>query len=271
MALPVKKRQNEGVSSPAALPPENPGLFLAVRRGLPLGLSAMALVAALLEPMGRGWYLLLAVAFLAEVGPTFRRGRRYLAHRATITRWDGFWVRAFRPLFRTLGREEAWLLAFCDWNNLRVREAFETRPAQRALVLLPHCIQLARCKAEVVEDLSACYKCGLCPVEDVLEGTLTRQWQTRLSNRSHKAYREAREYRPDLIVAVSCTDRLLKGLTKLPEIPSFVIPLALPHGMCVDTTFPVPHLMAAMEALVERQSIEQQGEKIIPLRAPGVA
>jgi len=41
--------------------------------------------------------------------------------------------------------------------------------------------------------------------------------------------------------------------------------------MCVDTTFSVPHLMAAMEALVERHTPEQKGEKIIPLRAPGVA
>ena len=52
-------------------------------------------------------------------------------------------------------------------------------------------------------------------------------------------------------MAVSCTDRLLKGLTKLPEIPSYVIPLTLPHGMCVDTEFSMPHLLAAMEALVE--------------------
>jgi hypothetical protein len=88
-------------------------------------------------------------------------------------------------------------------------------------------------------------------VGDYMNAALLNRWEGRITNRSHKAYREAREYRPDLVVAVSCTDRLLKGLTKMPEIPCYVVPLALPHGMCVDTDFSVPHLFAAMESLVQ--------------------
>lgn len=240
----------------------SPTLFLAVRRGLPLGLASLAIAAAALIPATKGWPLLITVACLAELGPSFWGRARYLAHRPGIVRQDGLWVRAFRPLFRALGQEEAWLLSFCAWNNRRVEEAFLERQAKQALVLLPHCIQLARCKADVLSDLAQCYKCGLCPVEDVLEATLARNWAVRLSNRSHKAYREARELRPDLIVAVSCTDRLFKGLTKLPEIPSFVIPLSLPHGMCVDTRFNPAALLAAMEALVE----PRRDPKIRPLQ-----
>ena len=88
-----------------------------------------------------------------------------------------------------------------------------------------------------------------------------------ITNRSHKAYLEARAFQPDLIVAVSCSDRLLKGLTKLPEVPSYVIPLELPHGMCVDTTFSVPHLMTAMELLVEPKS----EDRVVPLQREGIA
>ena len=78
------------------------------------------------------------------------------------------WVWALRPLFRRLGLEEAWILSFCAWNNHRVRRRFKHRKARRALVLLPHCIQMARCKADVLTDLSNCYECGLCPVGDFL-------------------------------------------------------------------------------------------------------
>lgn len=243
--------------------------FLAVRRGLPIGLAALALGAAWLDGGNRGWFLLAAVGCLAEVWPTFRRGASYLRHRRAIVRWDGAWTFAFRPLARLLGREEAWILSFCAWNNRRVREVFETRPARNALILLPHCIQLARCKADIFEDLKQCYECGLCPVGDVLESSLRERWNVRISNRSHKAYREAREARPDLIVAVSCADRLLKGLTRLAEVPSYVLPLQLPHGMCVDTQFRVPHLVAAMETLVERRT---EGEaKVRPLHREGIA
>lgn len=244
--------------------PEKAGTFLLVRRGLPLTVCVATLLLALIEPSGRGWYLLASVGCLAEVWPTFKRGKEYLHGRHYLVRRDGLWVRAFRPIARWLDREEAWILSFCAWNNQRVRAAFESRRARKALVLLPHCIQLASCKADVVKGLEHCFSCGKCSVGDVLAGVLAGKWNCRVSNRSHKAYREAREYQPDLIVAVACTDRLLKGLLKLPEVPSYVIPLQLPHGMCVDTTFHVPHLEAVMANLVE--SKVEPDERIQPLR-----
>jgi uncharacterized protein len=233
------------------LPPERTGFFLLVRRGVPITLGMAGILLALLEPRGRGWYLLVAMACLAEVWPTFRSGADYLRTRRASIRWDGAWVRAVRPLARLLGWEEAWILSFCAWNNRKLREHFQIHRARKVLVLLPHCIQASNCKAGIVADLWNCYSCGRCPAGDVLAKVLSANWNCRINNRSHKVYREAREFKPDLIVAVSCADRLLKGLTKLPQVPSYVIPLQLPHGMCVDTTFNLPHLAAAMEALVE--------------------
>ena len=237
--------------TPATLPAERYGPFLWVRRGVPLLGMAGALAAALVQPRLFGWWSLAAIACLAVAWPTFKSGDSYLRNRGSIVRWDGMWVRLFRPLARRLGKEDEWILAFCGWNNHRVRQAFAGRKARRSLVLLPHCIQMAKCKAQIFEDIKNCYECGLCPVGDFMNAMLEGQWESRITNRSHKASREAREYRPDLIVAVSCTDRLLKGLTKIAEVPAYVIPLALPHGMCVDTGFSVPHLQAAMTELVE--------------------
>jgi len=254
--------------APGPLPPEQGALFLWVRRGVPLGLALLAFLAATLHGAGRGWWLLLGVGFLAAAWPSFLRGEAFLRNRVAVTRQDTLWVHALRPLARRLGQEDAWILSFCGHNNLRVREAFQGLRARRALILLPHCVQLAKCKAPILEDLQACYDCGLCPVGDYLNAVLEHRWEGRITNRSHKAYREAREFRPDLVVAVSCTDRLLKGLTKLPELPCYVIPLNLAHGMCVDTDFSVPHLLAAMEALVEPRRPEAE---VQPLRREGIA
>lgn len=246
------------------LPAENCRAFLLVRRGVPLAGAAVLLGLGVLAPDWLGWCLLGAVGLLAEVRPTFLRGKDYLKLRVPIVRWDGLWVKAFRPIARWFRAEEAWVLSFCAWNNRRVRQALAGRKARRALVLLPHCVQLARCKADVQRDVAECYQCGLCAVGDLLPAHLERGWATRISNRSHKAYREAREHQPDLVVAVSCHDRLLKGLTKLPQVPCYVIPLELPHGMCVDTSFRVPHLLAAMEALVERREPGPEA-RVVPL------
>lgn len=251
------------------LDPERAWPFLIVRRGIPLGLALLGMATALVHQGGRGWYLLFAMACLAEVAPSFKGGDAYLKSRRSIIRWDALWVAALRPAARMFGWEEAWIKSFCTWNNLKVLEVFQARPAQRAMILLPHCIQMARCTAPVLEGLSNCHQCGLCPLSDFLQASLLDHWNTRISNRSHKAYREAREFRPDLIVAVSCADRLLKGLVKLPEVPVYAIPLQLPHGMCVDTTFNVSRLQAAMEALVEPKRDEVG--KVRPLRRQGIA
>ena len=234
-----------------SLPPERYALFLAIRRGVPAAAAIVFTLLAFGDHAHRGWWVLLAVTALSLVWTTFQRGEAYLRARPSLVRWDGRWVRALRPLFRLMGQEDAWILSFCGFHNARVREALAHRKARRALILLPHCIQLARCKAPVLDDLSTCYECGLCPVEDFLHATLEHRWESRITNRSHKAYREARAYRPDLIVAVSCTDRLLKGVVKVAEVPAYVLPLSLPHGMCVDTQFSVPLLASAMEELVE--------------------
>lgn len=253
---------------PGALPAEQGALFLWIRRGVPLGLAALAFLGAALHGAGRGWWLLAGVGAVAAAWPSFLRGEAFFRNRAAVMRQDSLWTHALRPLARWLGHEDTWILSFCGHNNDRVREAFSGRRAKRALILLPHCIQLSRCKAGILEDLQACYDCGLCPVGDYMNAVLLNRWEGRITNRSHKAYREAREYRPDLVVAVSCTDRLLKGLTKMPEIPCYVIPLALPHGMCVDTDFSVPQLLAAMEALVEPR---RPGGEVQPLHREGIA
>lgn len=243
----------EGLRPPALapLPKERGALYLWVRRGLPLAAAVVAFLGAALHGSGAGWWLLAGVGALAVAWPSFLRGEAFLRRRTAIMRQDSLWANALRPLARWLGQEDAWILSYCGFNNQRVRAAFEGQRARRVLILLPHCIQLARCKADVLGDLEACYDCGLCPVGDYMNAALLNRWDGRIFNRSHKAYRDAREHRPDLIVAVSCTDRLLKGLTRLPEVPSYVIPLTLGHGMCVDTEFSLPHLFAAMEALAQ--------------------
>lgn len=225
--------------------------------------SLAGLVLAFLDAHGRGWYLLLSMAFATEVWSSFAPSRNALEKRRASLRWEGLWVKAFRPLARVLDKEEAWILSFCAWNNLRVQAAFKVNRARKALILLPHCIQAADCKAEIIKDLGNCFRCGRCPAGDVLTERLLNRWDCRISNRSHKAYREAREFKPDLILAVSCSDRLLKGLLKLPEIPCYVIPLQLPYGMCVDTTFSVVHLQRAMDFLVEPKAA---AENVAPLK-----
>ena len=199
--------------------------------------------------------MIVAVALLAEVGTTFYIGAPYMAKRSAITRWDGYWLMFLRPFFKFINLEDRWLRSFCAWNNHRVSKAFKTKRVGKAIVLLPHCAQLVSCKALVVEDISYCFGCGQCVIDAAARAALKYNWDVRVSPRSRAAYSEARKYSPDIIIAIACPDRLVKGLLKLPEAPSYAIPLGLPHGMCVNTTFDFQHLFQTMRALAENRPI----------------
>jgi len=212
---------------------------------------ALSLTLIWFYPASLGWALLAAVALAAEVWATFNTGGLYLVKRQTTVHWDGYWLQALRPLFKSINLEEPWLRSFCAWNNKHVSGALSTKKAGKVVVLLPHCIQLVECGAHVAENLQACFRCGKCVVDNAATAALKYNWDVRVSPRSRAAYIEARKSRPDLIIAIACPDRLVKGLIKLSEIPSYTIPLELPHGMCVNTTFDFQRLSHVMVAFAE--------------------
>ena len=239
-----------------------PTLFLFFRRGIPLICVTLSLTAILIHPPSAGWALIVAVALLAEVGTTFYAGAPYVAKRRAIARWDGYWLMFLRPFFRFINLEDRWLRSFCAWNNRRVSKTFKTKRVGKAIVLLPHCVQLVGCQALVVENISSCFGCGQCVVDAAAQAAMNYNWDMRVSPRSRTAYSEARKFRPDIIIAVACPDRLVKGLLKLPEVPSYAIPLDLPHGMCVNTAFDFQRLSQAMNELAETRATA----KIQPLK-----
>jgi len=243
-----------------------PTFYLILRRGIPLMGLALVSMAILFHPPSTGWALIVAIATLVDLQSTFNSGALYLAKRSAIVRWDGYWLNVLRPMFVFPELEERWLLSFCAWNNQRISHAFRTRKARGAVVLLPHCIQLASCKAQVVEDLFSCFGCSKCTINSVADAVQAYNWDVRVAPRSRAAYNEAIKSNPDLVIAVACPDRLVKGLIRLSETPSYAIPLGLPHGMCVDTTFDFQHLQVAMNTLVE----PSPSSIIQPLRVNGV-
>ena len=206
---------------------------------------------AILKPVGQSWYLIGAVILLVEVEPAFRHGKSYLKSRSAIVRKDIFWATILRPVARCLSIENAWVLSFCRWNNHRVQQAFQHQKATRALLLLPHCLQATHCTVNIVGNLSLCRECGLCVIGKILPLQVKHGLQNCVANRSYKAYKKAEEYRPDLIIAVSCLDRSFKGIGKLLWVPSYVIPLTFNHGMCVNTNIDISQLIAAIDTLVD--------------------
>ena len=226
-------------------------MFLLVRRGVPTVCILLLLMLIILEPSWQIWHFIGIIALLIEIKLTFMKGSTYLKNRSILLNWDKIWVSILRPIIRYTRVEEDWLLSFCNWNNYRIQQAFQFQRAKRVLLLLPHCIQMVQCSANILHDLNKCYNCGLCNISSLVPLQGKYNLKSCINNRSHKTYKYARQYKPDLIIAIGCLDRLFKGLVRLSEIPSYVIPLNLNHGMCVNTSFNIDHLVTAIDTLVE--------------------
>ena len=198
-----------------------------------------------------GFGLLLLLAALAYLGglllPFSRRQPRLL-----LRTWAFFVDRiVLRVLLRAAGligdKTDPLLRAFVQANNAAVRALYARRKPKDVLVLLPHCVVWNRCPKKVVKDLARCTECDLCQIEGILGLADRAKLPVRIAIRSADAYAEARGRGPDLTLAVACDDRLVKGITRVPEIPAFGLPLHLPVlDACYNNLVDVPGLQEAI-------------------------
>ena len=178
---------------------------------------------------------LAAAAYLAGLLLPFSRLRARLLLRAYAMVIDRF---ILRTLLRAVGlvgdKTDPLLRLFVQANNASVRALYRHHKPKKLVILLPHCVVWTRCPKKVVKDLASCTECDLCQMEEILGVADRASLPVAIAIRSDEAYAQARGMGPELTVAVACDDRLVKGITRVPELPAFALPLHLPEEACHD-------------------------------------
>jgi len=144
-------------------------------------------------------------------------------------------VAAARRVLRPFpGREHAFIEWLVRAQNRRVHRFLAGRPAATVLLILPRCVKMTGCCADVKADLARCRDCADCQLGGIAR--LCERYGVRalVAFRSHIAFAMARDERPDLILATACHDRLVKALRSVPEFPALLVPLAGMERMCVN-------------------------------------
>jgi len=137
---------------------------------------------------------------------------------------------------------------FVGLNGLRNRLSSRTYPAERVLLLLPHCLQNSDCDVRLKGDLFRCRGCGRCKMSKIKELAQQLGVRTFVATGGRDAARRARENDIGLIVAVACRRELAEGIRAV--FPRRVVGIynSWPHGECVDTDVDVE----ALETLLKR-------------------
>lgn len=131
-------------------------------------------------------------------------------------------------------------------------------PADRLLVVTPHCLQLASCPHKITRDpMANCKRCGGCDIGSLVTlaeelgvhffvvtgGTLARQ--------------TVKKFRPQAVLAIACERDLTSGIQDVYPLPAVGVMNIRPNGPCYNTRVD----MATVRQEIERMLIDVPNAK----------
>jgi uncharacterized protein len=159
-------------------------------------------------------------------------------------------VEMTRRLLRPFGSlEQKFIDSLAAAQNRRVHRHLAGSNPETVLLIMPRCVKLTGCRADVQHSLTQCLECNLCPLGDVARLCARFEIRPLVAFRSHIAFDMAREKKPDLIIATACHDRLVKALRSVPEYPALLAPLSGMQKQCVNAGVDLDWLEAQLSSL----------------------
>jgi hypothetical protein len=125
--------------------------------------------------------------------------------------------------------------SFIALNNQLVRARHLRVPADRTLILLPHCIQQFDCEIKITGDVNKCTRCGQCDISRL--GELAERYgiPMAVATGGTLARKLIVERRPRFILAVACERDLTTGIRDAYPLPVIGVLNRRPHGPCFNT------------------------------------
>lgn len=123
-------------------------------------------------------------------------------------------------------------------------------PAERILLLLPHCLQKHDCERRITFNPYNCVRCGRCPVGALLDLADRTGVKIAIATGGTLARRHIKDKRPLAVVAVACPRDLGQGMLDAHPIPVAGVENSRPVGDCLDTQVDIPTVENAINRLL---------------------
>lgn len=140
--------------------------------------------------------------------------------------------------------------SFVALNNQLVHAKRLRVPAEKTLILLPHCIQLFDCAIKITGNVDQCVRCGKCDIKGLLELAQEYGIDMAVATGGTLARKIIVEKRPRLIVAVACERDLTSGIRDSYPLPVIGVLNKRPHGPCFNTEIVLPEVERALAEYV---------------------
>ncbi len=143
--------------------------------------------------------------------------------------------------------------SFIEVNNNLVLQHRVRVPADRILILTPHCIQLDTCVYKITRNVENCHQCGRCSVGTMLGLAHKYGCKMVVATGGTLARQMVVQARPKAIVAVACERDLTSGIQDVFPLPVLGVFNERPFGPCFNTRVDIHKLEAAILAFLDKK------------------
>lgn len=142
-------------------------------------------------------------------------------------------------------------------NNLVLQHKVKV-PANRIMILTPHCIQLDTCVHKITRNVENCRQCGRCSVGEMLGLAHKYGCHFAVATGGTLARQMVQQARPKAIVAVACERDLTSGIQDVFPLPVLGVLNERPFGPCFNTRVDIKKLETAILAFMDDEEAKEK-------------
>ena len=126
-------------------------------------------------------------------------------------------------------------------------------PAERLLVLSPHCLQLSSCPHKITRDPHNCKRCGRCNVGDLMKLSDELGFTFFVATGGTLARQMVKKIRPQAVLAIACERDLMSGIQDVYPLPAVGVLNIRPNGPCNNTRVDIDEVRRVLNRIIERE------------------
>ena len=126
--------------------------------------------------------------------------------------------------------------SFIAVSNQIIHQQHIKVPADRLLVVTPHCLQLASCPHKITRDpMANCRRCGQCDIGALVSLAEELGFHFFVVTGGTLARQTVKNIRPKAVLAIACERDLTSGIQDVYPLPAVGVMNIRPHGPCYNT------------------------------------
>ena len=141
--------------------------------------------------------------------------------------------------------------SFIAVSNLLFHRMHIRVPANRLLVVTPHCLQLASCPHKVTRDPNNCKRCGGCNIGDLVTLSEEMGFHFFVATGGTLARQVVYNTRPKAVLAIACERDLMSGIQDVFPLPAVGVLNIRPNGPCYNTSVDMAEVRRQLEEIIE--------------------